>query len=123
MDKLVIRSSREAKPPIPTCFPAAFAAIAGTRASAGIDRQRVVLEIDVKCVETSGLGDLGNLDRPGEAYCHRRHELPPAKLFLVVVAQDRVDFGHVTLPKTRSAWGQDERCASLQGVWERKRQR
>src|SRR5690349_19989095 len=57
-----------------------------TNLAARVDGLRIVLQIDVECVETGGLRDLRALDGPGEAYGHGRHDFVSRQLFLHVVS-------------------------------------
>jgi hypothetical protein len=62
-----------------------------------LNRQCLVLRIDIERTEACDLGDLTDPDRPGEAHRHRRYDLAPAKLFPHVVTQDSANS---TLPET-----------------------
>ena len=91
---------------------------ADTDLATGVDRQRVMLQIHIQRVETSGLGDGRDFDGPREAHGHRSHDLPGSQLLLHMVAQDPAKIGHCFLPPRISpAWGQDARRATLYGRW------
>ena len=52
-----------------------------------------MLHVDIKAVETRGLGDARDLDAANEPHRHRGDDLAAGELFLHMVAQNVTDLG------------------------------
>jgi hypothetical protein len=52
-----------------------------------------MLHVDIKAVETGGLGDAHDLDAANEPHRHRGDDLAASELFLHMVAQNVTDLG------------------------------